>query len=226
MRLIKWIVLLATFTITSQAAAVDFKFKDINGQHRKLSDYRGAWTIVNYWGVNCPPCRAEVPALNKIERQYRGKARIIGIELMSSTNKNIKTFMKNNGMRFTVAGTQRSVINPLGKIRRLPTTFFISPEGQLVKKHQGILKEHHVRAFINQPRKKVKKQADKPQQQATMVKENTPKAKVVSPAKKHAPKVQVQPKQAAKVAPPKKKAPAKKMSDRDFLMSINPDDFF
>ena len=171
MRLLKWVVLLTAFSITSQAFAVDFKFKDINGQHHKLSDYRGAWTIVNYWGVNCSACRAEIPALNRIERQYRGKAKIIGIELMSSPNRNIRSFAKNNGMRFTVAGTQRSVISPLGTIRRLPTTFFISPEGQMVKKHQGILKEHHVRAFVNRPKALAKN--PKVKQQATPKKTNS-----------------------------------------------------
>lgn len=225
MRLLKCIVLLITFALSSQAAALDFKFKDVNGQHRKLSDYRGTWTIVNYWGVNCPPCRAEVPALNRIERQYRGKAKIIGIELMSSPNKKIRNFMKNNGMRFTVAGTQRSVVNPLGKIRRLPTTFIISPEGQLVKRHQGILKEHHVRALINQPSKKSKKQAPaKQQQKVAPAKTYAPKAQTqVNAPSQHA---QVKPKQAAKVVVPKKKAPSKKVNDHDFLMNINPDDFF
>lgn len=217
MRLLKWIVLLATFTVSSHAYAVDFKFKDINGQHHKLSDYRGAWTIVNYWGVNCPPCRAEVPALNRIERQYRGKAKIIGIELMSSTNRDIRNFMKSNGMRFTVAGTQRSVINPLGKIRRLPTTFIISPQGQLVKTHQGILKEQHVRAFINQPATRNVKAQNPPAPAKQAVRVSTPVQKPVKAAPKPAPKVVVK----QQKAPPKKQA-----NTHDFLMGINADDFF
>ena len=229
MRLLQWIVLFATVALTSQAFAIDFKFKDINNQHRKLSDYKGQWTIVNYWGVRCGPCRAEVPELNKIHRKYRGKVQIIGIELMSSTNRTIRSFMANNGMRFTVAGTQRSVINPLGVIRSLPTSFIISPDGRLVKKHTGILTERTIRPYIKQAQK-----VKKPQQQAN--KQNAPvqnnqaqptqqQAVAVQAAQK--PQAQVQLAEKPKPAP--KKAPAKKKNHGggdDFLMSINPDDFF
>lgn len=220
MRLLQWIVLLATFIFTSQASAVDFKFKDINNQHRKLSDFKGQWTIVNYWGVRCGPCRAEVPELNKINRKYRGKVKILGIELMSSTNNQIRSFMANNGMRFTVAGTQRSVIAPLGVIRSLPTSFIISPDGRMVKKHTGILTERHIRPYANKMIKQAPKRRPAPP---------------VAPKKYQAPNNSVKPQQAkpkATVKPkqkpqaPKKAAPKKKKNVDDFLMNINPDDFF
>ena len=233
MRLLQqWIVLFATIALTSQAFAIDFKFKDINNQHRRLSDYKGQWTIVNYWGVRCGPCRAEVPELNKIHRKYRGKVHIIGIELMSSTNRTIRSFMANNGMRFTVAGTQRSVINPLGIIKSLPTSFIISPDGRLVKKHTGILTERTIRPYLKQAQK-----VEKPQQQtnnkpliqsknqntfnSVQKKQAQPKQQAVAV---QTPKAQAQ----VSVKPAPKKAPAKQKKSHgdDFLMSINPDDFF
>lgn len=222
MRLLQWMVLFAALIFTSQASAVNFKFKDINGKYHKLSDYKGQWVFVNYWGTRCAPCRAEVPALNKIVRKYRGKAKVIGIELMSSTDRDIRSFMSANGMRFTVAGTQRSVINPLGRIRRLPTTFIISPQGTLVKTHAGVLSEQQVRPYMNQKKEVAKKQ-------------NKPAVKYKAPQQAQA-VVQAQPKkEAVKVVAPKqtvakKKKPAaspsKAKSTHDMLMSINPDDFF
>ena len=215
MRLLQWIVLFAALIFTSQASAVNFKFKDINGKHHRLSDYKGQWVLVNYWGTRCPPCRAEVPALNKIVRKYRGKAKVIGIELMSSTNHDIRSFMSENGMRFTIAGTQRSVINPLGRVRSLPTTFIVSPEGKLVKTHAGVLTERSVRPYLNRATPPSKKNNKQQPNKKIPVKVQPPKAnKQVQVVAK--PKVVVQ-----------KKQPAKKPNNsHDILMNINPDDFF
>jgi thiol-disulfide isomerase/thioredoxin len=244
MRLLQWIVLFATVLFTSQAVAIkDFSFKDINGKSHQLSDYKGKWAIVNYWGVRCAPCRAEVPELNNIVRKYRDKATVIGIELMSSSNKDIRAFMGSNGMRFTVAGTQSSVINPLGTIRKLPTTFIISPEGKLVKTHAGILTEKDVKGYLSSKQKPapiVKKEAAPKKE---VVAEKAPEKKVVntvaakpqakaSPAPaKQAPKapekkvvVQAKPQPQAKAAPAPKAT--KKDNSHDILMGLNADDFF
>lgn len=235
MRLLQWIVLFATVLFTSQAMAIkDFTFKDINGKSHQLSDYKGKWAIVNYWGVRCAPCRAEVPELNNIVRKYRDKATVIGIELMSSSNKDIRSFMSNNGMRFTVAGTQSSVINPLGTIRKLPTTFIISPEGKLVKTHAGILKEKDIKGYLSSQQKPVAKQEATPKQE--MVVEKSPEKKVVEQkvvaAKPAAAPVQApkapEKKVIAQAEPQAKPAPKaeKKDNSHDILMGINADDFF
>ena len=231
MRLVQWIVLFATIILTSQAFAVDFKFKDINNQHRKLSDYKGQWTIVNYWGVRCGPCRAEVPELNKIYRKYRGKVQIIGIELMSSTNRDIRSFMAQNGMRFTVAATQRSVISPLGVIRSLPTSFIISPDGNLVKKHTGILTERTIRPYIKQIQEDQTLQQDNKQNQVQSKNIVIPQVQTQrSQAKQQmtaTPQVQkTQPQQESQVTIKKEIPIKKKNHGDDFLMNINPDDFF
>lgn len=220
MRLLQWIVLFAALIFTSQASAVNFKFKDINGKHHRLSDYKGQWVLVNYWGTRCPPCRAEVPALNKIVRKYRGKAKVIGIELMSSTNRDIRKFMAENGMRFTVAGTQRSVISPLGKIRSLPTTFIVSPEGQLVKTHAGVLTEKSVRHYLNRAAPVLKThKKQQPKKQAPVIVQTIKVDK----------QVKATPKPKTAVVQKKKptKMPIKKSNNNhDMLMNINPDDFF
>jgi peroxiredoxin len=232
MRLLQWTVLLATILFTSQAFAIkDFAFKDINGNQHKLSDYQkdGKWTLVNYWGVSCAPCRAEVPELNNVVRKHGKKVTVLGIELMSSTDSQIRKFMNSNGMRFTVAGTQSSVINPLGTIRRLPTTFIISPEGQLVKTHQGVLTEKDVKGYLATSKSSSKKTEAKPAAVPEAKPEKQAEVKPApAPEKKQVAKVekQAEPKVEAKPAPAPKVEAKKKDASHDILMGINADDFF
>ncbi len=229
MRLLQWTVLLATILFTSQAFAIkDFAFKDIDGNQHKLSDYQkdGKWTLVNYWGVSCAPCRAEVPELNNVVRKHGKKVTVLGIELMSSTDNKIRKFMNSNGMRFTVAGTQSSVINPLGTIRRLPTTFIISPEGQLVKTHQGVLTEKDVKGYLATSQGSSKKAEVKPAAapEAKQVEAKpvpTPEQKPVAKVEKRA-----EPKVEAKPVPAPKVEAKKKDTSHDILMGIDADDFF
>ena len=46
--------------------APDFEGKSINGKQIKLSDYAGKVVLMDFWASWCPPCREEMPAVNKI----------------------------------------------------------------------------------------------------------------------------------------------------------------
>jgi thiol-disulfide isomerase/thioredoxin len=45
--------------------APKFKLLGLDGQVHQLSDYKGKNVIVNFWGTYCPPCKAEMPAIQK-----------------------------------------------------------------------------------------------------------------------------------------------------------------
>jgi len=52
------------------AAAPDFDMARLGGGRIKLSDYRGKVVWLNVWRVGCPPCREEMPALEKLHQRY------------------------------------------------------------------------------------------------------------------------------------------------------------
>ncbi|HLR42051.1 MAG TPA: TlpA disulfide reductase family protein, partial [Pseudogracilibacillus sp.] len=45
--------------------APDFELETLDGEKKKLSDLRGERVMVNFWATWCPPCRAEIPDLQK-----------------------------------------------------------------------------------------------------------------------------------------------------------------
>jgi|GEM_PF-884786 len=53
----------------SGVAAPDFVAQDLDGRIHRLSDYRGSVVLVNIWATWCPPCRAEMPELDRLARE-------------------------------------------------------------------------------------------------------------------------------------------------------------
>lgn len=57
--------------------APDFELLAADGSKIKLSDYRGKVVWLNFWRVGCPPCREEIPYLEKLHRKYGSKGLIV-----------------------------------------------------------------------------------------------------------------------------------------------------
>jgi thiol-disulfide isomerase/thioredoxin len=55
------------------AEAFDFAGKDVNGQEHKLTDYKGKLVYVDVWATWCGPCKAQIPALKELEKQFHGQ---------------------------------------------------------------------------------------------------------------------------------------------------------
>jgi thiol-disulfide isomerase/thioredoxin len=64
--------------LTAGAPVADFAFVDFDGKPRKLSDYRGTFLLLDFWGTWCGPCVAEFPNLKKAYDTYRAK----GLEIL------------------------------------------------------------------------------------------------------------------------------------------------
>ena len=60
----------------------DFSFTDFNGQARKLSDFKGKYVLLDFWGTWCSPCVAELPALKEVY----GKFRVRNFEILGMDN--------------------------------------------------------------------------------------------------------------------------------------------
>ena len=53
--------------------AVDFRFPDAEGNEIALSDFKGKVVYVDVWATWCGPCRAQIPALKELEKEYHGR---------------------------------------------------------------------------------------------------------------------------------------------------------
>lgn len=118
--------------------APDFTLKDLAGNNVSLSFYKGRVVLLNFWASWCPPCRAEMPSMNKLNDLLKKRGLTI---LAISTDKSIfdvKSYLKENPVNFTVLlDYNLNVSRNLYKVFMMPTTFLIDKRGIIVKKYFG-----------------------------------------------------------------------------------------
>jgi cytochrome c biogenesis protein CcmG, thiol:disulfide interchange protein DsbE len=111
--------------------APDFTLQTLDGQTVKLSDLRGKAVLINFWASWCPPCKAEMPAIQHIYDDYRNQGLVV--LAVNATNQdtfaNAQAFLTENNLTFPVPLDVNGEITRLYKINSFPTTFFIAPNG-------------------------------------------------------------------------------------------------
>lgn len=102
--------------------------------------------VLNFWGTFCQPCREEMPALQKQADQWvKEGVQVIGMNL-GENGVTVRSYLEQHGIRFPVyLDTDDSIRQAYG-VNQFPTTFFIRPDGTILKIRVGQMDE----AFIEQ----------------------------------------------------------------------------
>ena len=141
--------------------AVDFTLTDQFGNTHSLSDYKGKTIFLNFWATWCPPCRAEMPDIQKIYESYRTEGDnaliVLGVAAPNygdeKDEKGIKSFLEENGYTYPVLmDTNGSLFDAYG-IHSFPTTFMIDRDGNVFGYASGQLSEDTMKSIIEQTMK-------------------------------------------------------------------------
>lgn len=111
---------------------------DFDGGTRSIADYRGKLVILNVWATWCPPCRKELPSLQRLQARL-GPERYAVLGLSVDTDADIaQEYLLERGITFEnfLDVGAREARRLLG-IRAYPDTFIISPEGVLLRSVVG-----------------------------------------------------------------------------------------
>jgi cytochrome c biogenesis protein CcmG/thiol:disulfide interchange protein DsbE len=115
--------------------APDFTLEGINGETFTLSDLQGSVVVVNLWASWCPPCRAEMPALQEVYENNRGR----GLEILAvnttyqDREAEAKAFVDELGLSFPILLERTGEMAKGYQLRAMPSTFFIDKEGVIRK---------------------------------------------------------------------------------------------
>lgn len=151
------VVLLGVNSIV-RAETPDFKLKDIHGQEHNLSDYRGKWVIVNYWATWCPPCLEEIPELDALHDARKDvDAVVLGVNMENISPEELRAFAEEQFIDYPILVDKPRRSTELGAIPGMPTTYVITPEGEIVARQVGGVTRKMIDDFLD---KEIKKRAD------------------------------------------------------------------
>jgi len=132
-----------------QARAVDYELPDVNGQMQSLEQHKGKWLVVNYWATWCSTCMKEMPELISLHESNKDNdIVVVGISFESIEQKNLKEFVSDKSIPYTVLNTEPVRVTPLGKVPALPTTYIVDPEGKVVAGDVGIITQQDIEDYI------------------------------------------------------------------------------
>lgn len=139
--------------------AIDFELKDQYGKTHKLSDYKGKVVFLNFWATWCPPCKMEMPDIQKIYEKYEKQGEESEVVILSVAAPNtqdekdidgIKAFLEENGYTYPVLMDDGGYTFGAYRISSLPTTFMIDKEGNVFGYVQGGLTQEAMESIIEQ----------------------------------------------------------------------------
>jgi peroxiredoxin len=116
--------------------APSFKLPDLNGQTHRLTEYRGEVVFLNFWASYCAPCRREMPSMERLIRQYKGR----GLEMLAvsldqkraEADKFLDKFLSGRRSAMTVLWDPASEVSRRFGTEKIPETYIIDREGRIV----------------------------------------------------------------------------------------------
>lgn len=138
---ILWIYISRTSTQNSTTSAIsqpykgflapDFELATTSGEIIRLSELRGKAIILNFWASWCPPCRAEMPAIEAVHQAYQDQGLVVlGI---NATNQDqvsqVNEYTDKLELSFQILFDTSGIAQDVYAVSALPTTYFIDREG-------------------------------------------------------------------------------------------------
>ena len=122
----------------SANAASSFTLTSLEGKTVSLSDFKGKVVLLNFWATWCPPCRAEIPDLIALQKEYGKRGLVIlGISVDQGGVEGVRSFVNTAGINYTVLSANRTVVKAYGPIRGIPTSFLVDREGNIADRFSG-----------------------------------------------------------------------------------------
>lgn len=111
--------------------APDFELETMDGETVKLSDFRGEKVMLNFWASWCPPCRAEMPDIQKFHEKNDGV--IVSVNLTETENsmRNVDEFVDEFDLTFDILKDEDTSVGNRYKAQALPTSYMINSKGEI-----------------------------------------------------------------------------------------------
>ncbi len=111
--------------------APDFELKRPGGESIRLSNMRGQAVLVNLWATWCPPCRAEMPTIEKVYNDYKDQGfTVLSVNMTYQDDTlSVEPFVKKEGLTYPILLDEGGAVARSYQLRSLPSSYFIDRTG-------------------------------------------------------------------------------------------------
>lgn len=128
----------------------------LGGQEINLSDVlaQGKPVVLNFWAGLCPPCRLEMPDLQAVNDEFGDQIVLLGLDVgpftsLGSSDEG-KALIQELGVTYPAGTTSDAQVVREYQITGMPSTFFIAPNGEVVRKWTGLLTEAKLTELVEE----------------------------------------------------------------------------
>lgn len=119
--------------------AKDFTLPDLDGKTHRLSDYRGKVVLVNFWATWCPPCRREMPSMERLSQRLKDQGFVVlAINQQEDPD---KVFVFTSQLKpeptFPLLSDRNSAVANAWGVQGLPTSFLVDKRGRVAYRAMG-----------------------------------------------------------------------------------------
>ncbi len=102
-----------------------------------IDNLKGKFVVLNFWATWCPPCRLEMPSMEKLYQEFKGQGlEVVAINFMEQEEP-VLEFLKENGFTFTVLMDKKGEIAREYGVHGLPVTYLMDRNGRLMARSMG-----------------------------------------------------------------------------------------
>lgn len=113
--------------------APDFTLEDIDGNQVSLSDFAGKPVLINFWASWCPPCRVEMPELQRVYKAQQDSGfAILAVNLLYQDNlDDVYDFFRQTKISFPTLLDEHGTVAATYRVGSLPTSVFVDTGGRI-----------------------------------------------------------------------------------------------
>ena len=122
---------------TQDLPSTDFKLDLLGGGSTSLSSYRGSLVLLNFWATWCPPCREEIPSMEKLYTKLKKRGLVLVAVDLSESPEVVKKFVSANRMTYPVLLDSSGDVGALYGTKTIPSTYIIGRDGRILGRTIG-----------------------------------------------------------------------------------------
>jgi thiol-disulfide isomerase/thioredoxin len=125
-----------------------------SGKNRKKNinylEAKGKVVLAVFWSTSCPPCRAEIPHLVKLQEKYKDKLKIYGLLVQNKSREEVKEFAEYFGINYDIlyGDGNYAMADAVGGVNGIPAMFLYNKQGTEIKKYVGLIPPEMIEAEI------------------------------------------------------------------------------